>query len=817
MNKKLVSLVIVALLLTAIFFATPTQALSERMSYLTEQKIVIGDENGNLNLKDPIDRASLSKVLVYALGQQEKAETLKNVPSVFSDMVAGGWANGYVNVVATEGIVNGYPDGRFGPQDNVTFEQAIKMFTIAALGHDVEGAETAKGQGWATPYIQKASELGLLKHMNTTDYKTIAPREDIFDILYEVLMYKENQQTLSYRGMVMEMSEKDKARVLIIRGEEEPYKPEDIVEFTFATEDNAEDYLGRVIDFKVGDDKILRNPVIAKEYEVLSGGFTIGKDDLLYMNGSKRGLVVEENKESRLNDALVNIVHNDESYSLQKYRDEIKDEASYGFVTVHNSKVVFIRTYTFKDIVPVSKVAGDTIYVLRDSNPKAEARQNVVKVLEDTRDGLKVIDRSRLGIDDVLHIYKDGFVILNRDKRNDARFKVEEKDGVTVLTIDSVSYPLNDEEGFRAIINVNFQEYDTVYPKKNIQTLKSMEGNKSVLLIDLFGNVQLIRGDLQEKEELMIVTGVTANRIRLQDMDNRQLEVADNYGIDIYENGKVIRMMDLAKGDLVYVFTRDGETRGITVVKRATNIEDSMELVKVENGKLAIDLAPSRGRFALLNTEVANYELTEKTNVIVQKNGDFFFTTIAEVAKKANPAKGLEASVVTGKDFVDAKTGSKIPQSDRSDLLHTVVFKNYEETTDIADTATIQLINGFNPKIDKTMVGNDTNKEKVEYSIFKNARLGEYEPGDILRLELDKDGAVVKAEVLITKDARTYEILSILEKDGVIRLEIKRTDTNEEFTKYLAKYAAVFGELKEGAIMRMYVVKDDIAAMEIVK
>ena len=64
---------------------------------------------------------------------------------------------------------------------------------------------------------------------------------------------------------------------------------------------------------------------------------------------------------------------------------------------------------------------------------------------------------------------------------------------------------------------------------------------------------------------------------------------------------------------------------------------------------------------------------------------------------------------------------------------------------------------------------------------------------------------------------RVYLIKSVSEKDGITSLEFTREETSEEFTKVLARNAVVFGKLEEGAKMRMMVVNDDIAVLEIVK
>ena len=50
----------------------------------------------------------------------------------FSDSRSmGNWSRGYITAIADAGVMNGYPDGRFGPQDNLTRGQAALLLTNA--------------------------------------------------------------------------------------------------------------------------------------------------------------------------------------------------------------------------------------------------------------------------------------------------------------------------------------------------------------------------------------------------------------------------------------------------------------------------------------------------------------------------------------------------------------------------------------------------------------------------------------------------------------------------------------------------------------
>ena len=52
----------------------------------------------------------------------------------FSDVPGGGWAAPYINLACEEGLFAGYGDGRFGPDDPVTVGQAVTV-VLRLLGY----------------------------------------------------------------------------------------------------------------------------------------------------------------------------------------------------------------------------------------------------------------------------------------------------------------------------------------------------------------------------------------------------------------------------------------------------------------------------------------------------------------------------------------------------------------------------------------------------------------------------------------------------------------------------------------------------------
>lgn len=129
-------------------------AYAEAVQCVNEMKIMQGDNKGNFNPDKNVTRAEMAAIICRILYEDASATD----GTVFNDVPANHWANGYIVKAAELGIVSGYGNGNFGPSDTVTYEQAIAMFMRAF------GAETAalENGGYPDGYIKTAVNSGLL-------------------------------------------------------------------------------------------------------------------------------------------------------------------------------------------------------------------------------------------------------------------------------------------------------------------------------------------------------------------------------------------------------------------------------------------------------------------------------------------------------------------------------------------------------------------------------------------------------------------------------------------------------------------------------
>ena len=133
----------------------------EAVGILSNLNILTGFEDGTFKPEETVTRAQMAAIICRTLGYEDQAQSSMG-STVFNDVAADHWASGYINVAQAQQIINGYGDGNYGPEDKVTYEQAVKMI-VSALGYDL--AATAKG-GYPTGYLAIASAEGITKNAN---------------------------------------------------------------------------------------------------------------------------------------------------------------------------------------------------------------------------------------------------------------------------------------------------------------------------------------------------------------------------------------------------------------------------------------------------------------------------------------------------------------------------------------------------------------------------------------------------------------------------------------------------------------------------
>ncbi len=128
----------------------------EPVQILSALNIMVGDTDGKYRLDDTIIRSEAAKMAVHALGLENAAKNAMGQTN-FNDVSADHWANGYINVANSQGLVVGDGDGSFRPNDPISYAEAM-VIMVKATGYDALVPD--KG-GYPTGYMNVGMSNGL--------------------------------------------------------------------------------------------------------------------------------------------------------------------------------------------------------------------------------------------------------------------------------------------------------------------------------------------------------------------------------------------------------------------------------------------------------------------------------------------------------------------------------------------------------------------------------------------------------------------------------------------------------------------------------
>lgn len=120
---------------------------SEAIDYITTQEIVQGYEDGTYKPDNPINRAEFTKILIEAKYGSNPTEF---ADACFTDFTIDRWFSSYVCYAKAEGIISGYPDGTFGPANNINLAEASKIIVNIFKIEKVEPV----GTRWYSEYVE---------------------------------------------------------------------------------------------------------------------------------------------------------------------------------------------------------------------------------------------------------------------------------------------------------------------------------------------------------------------------------------------------------------------------------------------------------------------------------------------------------------------------------------------------------------------------------------------------------------------------------------------------------------------------------------
>jgi len=189
---------------------SPDSPYYEALTYLKDQGIVKGYDDGSYKPNNTINRAEFTKIVVGTIAD---TQTLNNCESlytkiddynsrVFNDvvfvMVAGNappWYFDYVCVAKHTGLVGGYPDGSFRPATEINFAEAAKIVS-EAMNSDTMKA----GDPWYKVYVEYlAQNKAIPTTIGFLDQKIT--RGEMAEIVYRLKAKVTSKPSLTYEDL----------------------------------------------------------------------------------------------------------------------------------------------------------------------------------------------------------------------------------------------------------------------------------------------------------------------------------------------------------------------------------------------------------------------------------------------------------------------------------------------------------------------------------------------------------------------------------------------------------------------------------------
>ncbi len=105
--------------------------------------------------------------VVVCMMDKEKDAAASAASSGFYDVQPGSWSAPYINYAVSQDILSGYSDGSFAPNRTISYAEALTIL-LRTLGY----TETDVGYYWPNNYVSAASSMGVTAGM---DYDSYAP------------------------------------------------------------------------------------------------------------------------------------------------------------------------------------------------------------------------------------------------------------------------------------------------------------------------------------------------------------------------------------------------------------------------------------------------------------------------------------------------------------------------------------------------------------------------------------------------------------------------------------------------------------------
>lgn len=349
--------------------------VSEAIGVLSELGVISGMGDGTFSPEGCLTRAQAAKIAVCIMGKTKEAVVTTDA---FSDVKSTDWYSGYVNVVAKEGIITGYPTGAFGANDTLTFAQAVTII-VRLLGYNAEDV----GHKWPQGYMDKANVLGLTEGITLSQNDAIT-RRDAALVIYRAL-FADMKGTKTKLITKMDKTVYEDAVILATNSTNASLLTNEVQTnkgtFTFEASLDMEKNLGKEGTLVTGDENLViafvENKGTSCEEYIISAVYREG-------NSENVSLVTEGGKTLALS-AKTKLYMAGGEYSAEKLTEGINAGSSIALFTTQGSlKYAYVEEYRNQGPVTVLDAAkAKDMFNLKDAKGTRVIRKGVSATWDD--------------------------------------------------------------------------------------------------------------------------------------------------------------------------------------------------------------------------------------------------------------------------------------------------------------------------------------------------------------------------------------------------------------------------------------------------
>ena len=305
------------------------------------------DQNSEFAMDSLLTRAQFAKMAVMISSKRDFVATNLSV-APFVDVTHKHWSAPYVHIAVSNGIINGYVDGTFKPENPIKYEEAITI-ALKLLGYTNDDF----GASWPNGQLGMADKIGLTDNFTVSTGKYI-DRKDTIKLLYNTLNTPQKNNSSNYINILGYAITED-VTVIATSNEDSSVKTDSVYTSagTFKKSDDFDhNSVGKDGSIITKDGKLILflPDDMNKSHETYTVYAPLANDVLVYKNGTITNLgvpsyttVYSGGQQSTLKNVLQTL---DIGYTLNISR---KTDGSIDYVTVMSNSLEgpFIATSSF--------------------------------------------------------------------------------------------------------------------------------------------------------------------------------------------------------------------------------------------------------------------------------------------------------------------------------------------------------------------------------------------------------------------------------------------------------------------------------------